>query len=217
MCIYIYIYTGCGWDLELFVAGERCDIAFHIEYRTSVNSNYVTSQPSQFKHLSYTHHHRHTMVANRCSTFEFDDRCSILASLAWLQGHRCDEVAELWPWCLPWCSKCWQRYLASEVSPIRLSHGSGTSPMHWIHVSRCRCVLRTRQGTVCLRCCRRIRLTIVATRVLNQHRSLDARIGFTFAAFATAAHEAVMRHECATLVALYAHRKAAIDNRLISA
>ena len=162
-------------------------------------------------------YHRHTLVANLFSTFKFDDRCSILASLAWLQGHRCDEVAELWPWCMPWWSKCWQRYLASEVSPIRLLHGSGTSPMHWIHVSRCRCVLRTRQGAVCLRCCRRIRLTIVATRVLNQHRSLDARIGFTFAAFATAAHEAVMRHECATLVALYAHRKAAIDNRLISA
>ena len=51
----------------------------------------VTSQPSQFKHLSYTHHHRHTMVTNRCSTFEFDDRCSILASLAWL----CRTVALL--------------------------------------------------------------------------------------------------------------------------
>jgi hypothetical protein len=75
----------------LCVAGDRRDIVFHIEYRTSVNSNYVTSQPSQFKHLSYTHHHRHTMVTNRCSTFEFDDRCSILASLAWL----CRTVALL--------------------------------------------------------------------------------------------------------------------------
>ena len=82
---------GRGWDLRLFVAGERCYMAFHIECRTRVNSNYVTSQPSQFKHLSYTHHHRHTMVTNRCSTFEFDDRCSILASLAWL----CRTVALL--------------------------------------------------------------------------------------------------------------------------
>ena len=160
------------------------------------------------------------MVANRCSTFEFDDRCSILASLAWLQGHRCDEVAELWPWCMPWCSRCWQSYLASEVSPRRLLHGSGASPMHWIHVSRCRCILRTdttltRQGAVCLRCCRRIRLTIFATRVLNQHGSHDARLEFTFAAFVTAAHEAVVRHECATLVALCAHRRAECDNRLI--
>ena len=189
-----------------------------IEYIIIFNSSYVTSHRLQFKHLSYIHQmHRHTMAVNRCSTFEFDDRCSILASLILRQVHRCDEVAELWPWCMSWCSKWRASYLATAVSPHRLSQGRISTEMHWIHVSRCRCVLRTRQGAVCLRCCRRIRLTIVATRVLNQHRSLDARIGFTFAAFATAAHEAVMRHECATLVALYAHRKAAIDNRLISA
>ena len=178
----------------------------------------VTSQPSQFKHLSYTHHHRHTMVANLCSTFEFDDRCSILASLAcwWLQGHRHDEVAELWPWCMPWFSKCWQRHLASEVSPQRLSHGSGTSPWHWIHVSRCHCIPRTDttltcQCAVCIRCCRRIRLTIFAT----MHGCHDARLEFTFAAFVTATREAVMRHECATLVALYAHCRVECDNQLI--
>ena len=167
-------------------------------------------------------YHRHTLVANRFSTFEFDDRCSIIASLIWLHGHRCDEVAELWPWCMPWCSKWRHGYLAIEVSPQRLLQDSARgSPMHWIHGSRCRCIIRTdttltRQGAVCLRCCMRIRLTIFATRVLNQYGSHGvASLGWTFAAFVATTHEAVVRHERSTLVALCAHRRADCDNRLI--